>query len=75
MARVHPVCRQKSVTGNFSDFPRRVRLDADVTAMDTTQARVAQHDVANIGNSYVRMLLHYTIKRLKPCLPETGFNG
>ena len=57
-----PSCRQKSVTSNFSDAPRRIRLDADVTATDTTQARVAQHDVANIGNSYFRMLLHYTIK-------------
>ena len=57
-----PSCRQKSVTSNFSDAPRCIRLDADVTATDTTQARVAQHDIANIGNSYFRMLLHYTIK-------------
>ena len=57
-----PSCRQKSVTCNFSDAPMHIRLDADVTATDTTQARVAQHDVANIGNYYFRMLLHYTIK-------------
>ena len=63
-----PSCRLKSVTSNFSDALRCIRLDADVTATDTTQARVAQHDVANIGNSYFRMLLHYTIK-----MSETAF--
>ena len=40
----------------------RIMLNADVTATDTTQARVTQHDVASIENSYFRILLHYTIK-------------
>ena len=30
-------CRQKSVTSNFSDAPMCIKLDADVTATDTTQ--------------------------------------
>ena len=63
-----PSCHQKSVTSNFSDAPMCIKLNADVTAMDTTQARVTQHDVANIGNSYFRILLHYTIK-----MSETAF--
>ena len=46
----------------------RIKLNADVTATDTTQARVTQHDVGNIENSYFRILLHYTIKT-----PETAF--
>ena len=60
-----PSCRQKSVTSNFSDAPMHIKLNADVSAMDTTQARVIQHDVANIDNSYFRILLHYTSKCLK----------
>ena len=40
-----------------------IKLNADVTATDTTQARVTQHDVGNIENSYFqRILLHYTSK-------------
>ena len=45
-----PCCRQKSVTSNFSDAPMRIKVNADVSATDTTQARVTQHDVANIDN-------------------------
>ena len=55
-------CHQKSVTGNFSDAPMRIKLNTDVSATDTTQARGTQHDVANIDNFYFQILLHYTIK-------------
>ena len=48
----------------------RIKLNADVTATDTTQARVTQHDVGNIENSYFRISLHYTIK-----MPETVFTS
>ena len=57
-----PSCRQKSVTSNFSDAPMHIKLNSDVTATDTTQAQVTQHDVATKENSYFRILLHYTIK-------------
>ena len=45
-----------------------IKLNADVTAMDTIQARVTQHNIANIENSYFRILLHHIIKT-----PETAF--
>ena len=47
-----------------------IKLNADVTATDTTQARVTQHDVGNIENSYFQISLHYTIKTPEPRLPE-----
>ena len=46
----------------------RIKLNANVTAMDTTQAGVTQHNVGHIENSYFRISLHYTIKT-----PETTF--
>ena len=54
-----PSCRQKSVTSNFSDAPMRIKLNADVSATDTTQVRVTQHDVAAIQTIfYIQILLH-----------------
>ena len=45
-----------------------IKLSADVTATDTTQARVTQHDIGNIESSYFWILLRYTIKT-----PKTAF--
>ena len=59
-----PSCRQKSVTSNFRDAPMRIKLNADVSATDTTQARVTQHDVANIDNfllSNIASLYHQNV--------------
>ena len=46
------------------------KLNVDVTAMDTTQARITQQDVGNIENPYFEYRFTIPSKRLKPHLPE-----
>ena len=58
--RIHFLMLPKSVTTN-------IKLNADNTATDTTQARVTLHEIGNIKNSHFRILLH-SIK-----MPETAF--
>ena len=57
MVQVYPIMPPKS--GKKSTLVMPAKLNTDVTAMDTTQARVALHDAGGIKSSHFRIWFHY----------------